>query len=236
MKSIGKALGKEIARIVVILVVIATVVFYLKGNNWFKKIFDGDTEDKYEFVVKRFSKRHELLVAEAAAETTQTQSFNSNTTKDWPDWTKTIADLIVSRKLEVKIPVKTEFKLELADISKNDIDIKNNVLTFKTPLTVKVDSQKEGELEILKASSGIVDKAVDAFTSDKKAMKFLDEKSQNAIYNTSNNVMAQEKYQKKVAKYISQDLEQLLNLKSNDKISVKINVSDLKFENIDPKE
>lgn len=38
MKSIGKALGKEIARIVVILVVIATVVFYLKGNNWFKKM------------------------------------------------------------------------------------------------------------------------------------------------------------------------------------------------------
>ena len=50
------------------------------------------------------------------------------------------------------------------------------------------------------------------------------------------NVMAQEKYQKKVAKYASQDLEKLLNLKSDDKISVKINVSDLKFENIDPKE
>ena len=48
--------------------------------------------------------------------------------------------------------------------------------------------------------------------------------------------MAQEKYQKKVAKYASQDLEKLLNLKSDDKISVKINVSDLKFENIDPKE
>ena len=236
MKSIGKALGKEIARIVVILVVIATVVFYLKGNNWFKKIFDGDTEDKYEFVVKRFSKRHELLVAEAAAESTQTQSFNSNTTKDWPDWTKTIADLIVSRKLEVKIPVKTEFKLELTDISQNDIEIKDNVLTFKNPLTVKVDSQKEGGLEILSSSSGIVDKTVDVVTSNKKAMEFLDEKSQNAIYKTSNNVMAQEKYQKKVAKYASQDLEKLLNLKSDDKISVKINVSDLKFENIDPKE
>ncbi|MCO4624077.1 hypothetical protein Si046_01725 [Streptococcus infantarius subsp. infantarius] len=131
---------------------------------------------------------------------------------------------------------KTEFKLELADISKNDIDIKNNVLTFKNPLTVKVDSQKEGELEILKASSGIVDKAVDVVTSDKKAMEFLDKKSQTAIYETSNDVMKQEKYQKKVAKYISQDLEQLLNLKSNDKISVKVNVSDLKFENIDPKE
>ncbi|WP_293693936.1 hypothetical protein [Streptococcus sp. UBA3373] len=91
MKSIGKALGKEIARILVILAVIAAVVFYLKGNNWFKKIFEGDTEDKYEFVVKRFSKRHELLVAEAAAETTQTQRFNSNATKDWPDWTKKIA-------------------------------------------------------------------------------------------------------------------------------------------------
>lgn len=236
MKSIGKALGKEIARIVVILVVIAAVVFYLKDNNWFKKIFDGGTEAKYESVVKRFSKRNELLVADAAVETRATQNFDSNMTKDWPDWTKTIADLIVSRKLEVKIPVKTEFKLELADISQNDIEIEDKVLTFKTPLTVKVDSQKEGELEILKASSGIVDKAVDVVTSDKKAMEFLDKKSQTAIYETSNDVMKQEKYQKKVAKYISQDLEQLLNLKSNDKISVKVNVSDLKFENIDPKE
>ena len=236
MKSIGKALGKEIARILVILAVIAAVVFYLKDNNWFKKIFEGDTEAKYEFVVKRFSKRNELLVADAAVETTATQSFNSNMTKDWPDWTKIIANVIVSRKLEMKIPVKTEFKLELADISKNDIEIKDKVLTFKNPLTVKVDSQKEGDLEILSSSSGLVDKAADFVTSNKKAMEFLDEKSQNAIYKTSNNVMAQEKYQKKVAKYISQDLEQLLNLKSNDKISVKVNVSDLKFENIDPKE
>ncbi len=236
MKSIGKALGKEIARIVVILVVIAAVVFYLKDNNWFKKIFDGDTEAKYEYVVKRFSKKNELLVADAEVDMTATQTFNPNATKDWPDWTKTIANVIVSRKLEMKIPVKTEFKLELADISKNDIDIKNNVLTFKNPLTVKVDSQKEGDLEILSSSSGIVDKAVDVVTSNKKAMEFLDKKSQTAIYKTSNDVMAQEKYQKKVAKYISQDLEQLLNLKSNDKISVKVNVSDLKFENIDPKE
>ena len=51
MKSIGKSLGKEIARILVILAVIAAVVFYLKGNNWFKKIFEGDTEAKYEHVV-----------------------------------------------------------------------------------------------------------------------------------------------------------------------------------------
>ena len=121
-------------------------------------------------------------------------------------------------------------------IAQNDIEIKDNVLTFKNPLTVKVDSQKEGGLEILSSSSGIVDKTVDVVTSNKKAMEFLDEKSQNAIYKTSNNVMAQEKYQKKVAKYASQDLEKLLNLKSDDKISVKINVSDLKFENIDPKE
>ena len=143
-------------------------------------------------------------MADAAVETTATQSFNSNMTKDWPDWTKTIADLIVSRKLEVKIPVKTEFKLELADISQNDIEIKDKVLTFKTPLTVKVDSQKEGDLEILSSSSGIVDKAVDVVTSNKKAMEFLDKKSQTAIYKTSNDVMKQEKYQKKVAKYISQ--------------------------------
>ncbi|MCW8521787.1 hypothetical protein OQH00_09145 [Streptococcus macedonicus] len=88
MKSIGKALGKEIARIVVILVVIAAVVFYLKENNCFKKIFGGDTEAKYEYVVKRFSKKNELLVADAAVDKTATQTFNSNATKDWPDWTK----------------------------------------------------------------------------------------------------------------------------------------------------
>lgn len=88
MKSIGKALGKEIARIVVILIVIAAVVFYLKENNGFKKIFGGDTEAKYEHVVKRFSKKNELLVADAAVDTTATQTFNSNATKDWPDWTK----------------------------------------------------------------------------------------------------------------------------------------------------
>ena len=236
MKSIGKALGKEIARILVILAVIAAVVFYLKDNNYFKKIFEGDTEAKYEFVVKCFSKKNELLVADAAVDATANQTFNSNATKDWPEWTKNIADLIVSRELEVKVPVKTEFKLELADVSKSDIEIKDNVLTFKTPLTVKVDSQKEGELEILNSSSGIVDKATDLVTSSKKAMEFLDEQSQKAIYKTSDRVMKEKNYQKKVAKYASQDLEKLLNLNSDSKISVKVNVSDLKFENIDPKE
>ena len=47
--------------------------------------------------------------------------------------------------------------------------------------------------------------------------------------------MDNDKRQEKVAKYAEESLESLLNLNSDKKISVKINKSDLKFVNIDPK-
>lgn len=137
--------------------------------------------------------------------------------------------------MKVEIPVKTEFKLELEKLSSSDVTIKNDVLTFNSPVTVNVDSQQEGESKIEKSSNGLVDKAVDAFTASKKAQEFLSEKSQDAIYATSKHVMDNDKRQEKVAKYAEESLESLLNLNSDKKISVKINKSDLKFVNIDPK-
>lgn len=89
----------------------------------------------------------------------------------------------------MEIPVKTEFKLELEGLDKDDILIENHVLTFKKPLTVYVDSQKNGETTIKSSSSGILDKGVDLITGSKKAMEFLEEKSQDVIYATSEKVM-----------------------------------------------
>ena len=64
-------------------------------------------------------------------------------------------------------------------------------------------------------------------------MEFLEEKSQDAIYATSENVMNDMERREKVAKYAEEALENLLNLNSEQKIDVKINVENLTFINID---
>ncbi|WP_260357087.1 hypothetical protein [Lactococcus cremoris] len=82
-------------------------------------------------------------------------------------------------------------------------------------MIVKVDSQQTGNSKISNASNGIIDKAVDLWTSGSKAQEFLGEQSQDSIYETSNFVMRDKGRQKKVAKYASEDLESLLNLNSD---------------------
>ena len=99
--------------------------------------------------------------------------------------------------------------------------------------TVYVDSQKNGETTIKNSSSGLLDMGVDLITGSKKAMEFLEEKSQDAIYATSENVMNDMERREKVAKYAEEALENLLNLNSEQKIDVKIDVENLNFENID---
>lgn len=112
---------------------------------------------------------------------------------------------------------------------------KKSGLTFKKPLIVKVDSQQTGNSKISNASNGIIDKAVDLWTSGSKAQEFLGEQSQDSIYETSNFVMRDKGRQKKVAKYASEDLESLLNLNSDKHIKVKLSSDNLKFFNIDSK-
>lgn len=228
MKTLGKSLANKIATIIILAVLFGGVVWYFKG-----RVGGGTTSAEYSFVIKRFSKKHQLLIADADVATMSKKQFDDDLTKDWPEWTKWLADLIVSRKVVMEIPVKTEFKLELEGLDKDDILIENHVLTFKKPLTVYVDSQKNGETTIKSSSSGILDKGVDLITGSKKAMEFLEEKSQDVIYATSENVMNNKERQEKVAKYAEEALENLLNLNSEQNIDVKIDVKNLTFKNID---
>ncbi len=108
-------------------------------------------------------------------------------------------------------------------------------LTFKSPLIVKVDSQQTGEIEIDKSSNGLVDKVVDAWTSGKESQKFLSKNSQDAIYETSNYVLNNNNRKEKVAEYASQDLEDLINLNSDQHLKVNISKNNLKFVNVDSK-
>lgn len=230
MKTLGKAIANKIAAVIVVVLVVVGIGFWGKTQ-----LFGGTTSAEYQFVIKRFSKKSQLVVADADVATTANKEFNADMTKDWPKWADFIADLIVSRKVTLEIPVKTEFKLDLEGLGKEDISISNNVLTFKKPLTVYVDSQQEGESNVKKSSSGILDKGVDLVTGSQKAMEFLEEKSQDAIYATSDEVMNSKKRQEKVAKFSEEALENLLNLNSEQKLDVQISVKDLEFKNIDPK-
>ncbi len=228
MKTLGKVLANKIATIIILVILFGGAFWYVKG-----RVGVGTTSSEYSFVIKRFSKKNQLLIADADVATTSEKEFDAELTKDWPEWTKWIADVIVSRKVVMEIPVKTEFKLELEGLDKDDIHIENQVLTFKKSLTVYVDSQKNGETTIKNSSSGLLDMGVDLITGSKKAMEFLEEKSQDAIYATSENVMNDMERREKVAKYAEEALENLLNLNSEQKIDVKIDVENLNFENID---
>ncbi len=228
MKTLGKVLANKIATIIILVILFGGAFWYVKG-----RVGVGTTSSEYSFVIKRFSKKNQLLIADADVTTTSEKQFDAELTKDWPEWTKWIADVIVSRKVVMEIPVKTEFKLELEGLDKDDIHIENQVLTFKKSLTVYVDSQKNGETTIKNSSSGLLDMGVDLITGSKKAMEFLEEKSQDAIYATSENVMNDMERRDKVAKYAEEALENLLNLNSEQKIDVKIDVENLTFVNID---
>lgn len=223
MKKIGKA-----TIVIVLGLVIVSVLYYTRNQQ------KNHVSENYSFVIKRFEKKSELVVADADVETNPKKTFQSKTLEEWPGWTKTITKFFRSRSLTLKIPVKTEFKLQLANLSKKDVTIKENVLTFNKPLTVNVDSQQNGKSKI-DSSAGLLDRVVDAFTAGKKAQEFLEENSQDTIYKTSDKVMNNKGRQEKVATYAEEALENLLNLNSDKKIDVKIKSSDLKFVNVDPK-
>lgn len=115
--------------------------------------------------------------------------FNSKPLKNWPSWTKPLTSIFVGRCLTLEVPITTEFKLNLSYVTSKYVSIKNNILTFTKPLIVKVASQQTGNPKISNASNGIIDKAVELWTSASKAQGFLSEQSQDFIYKTSNFVM-----------------------------------------------
>ena len=226
---------KKIATNVITFIIIAAIVIggIIIYRGYKKK---NEITAEYEFVIKKFEKKSELVVGDAAIETSAKQEFTSDATKDWPSWTEPIVKTFVGRTIELKIPVKTEFKIVLKDISKDDIRIdKHNNLIFTKPLTVNVDSQIEGEIEIINSKSGLVDKTVDVLTAGKKAQEFFSEKSVDAVYSTSEHVMKDKKAIEKVVEASEEALENVLNISSDKEIKVVLTAKDLKFVNIDPK-
>nr|WP_011107046.1 hypothetical protein [Lactococcus lactis]CAD79464.1 hypothetical protein [Lactococcus lactis subsp. lactis bv. diacetylactis] len=222
MKTIGKSVANKIALLIVLVGLLGLGWWYLKNHN----PFNGSAKTQYSFVVKKFSKDISFSSG-ADVETTQNQEFTNNELAKWPEWTKVVTKFFVGRSLTAKIPIKTEFKIELSSITRKDIEIKNNVLTFKEPLLVKVDSQQTGDIKIDQSTNGLVDKVVDGWTSGKEAQKFLSEKSTEAVYATSDYVLIMKNRKEKVAKYASQDLEDLLNLNSDKHLKVNMSKNDL---------
>lgn len=233
MKTIGKYLAKKVAGIILLVGLLAIGILLVQKQ--FSGAFSGSHTAQYEFVIKRFEAESKLVVAGAEVDTTADHTFENDELKEWPDWTQPITKFFVSRELTVEIPIQTEFKLVLKGIDKSDITVQNNTLTFKKPLVVEVDSQQVGNVTLSKSSNGLVDKAVDVFTSGQKAQEFLNEKSQEAIYKTSEEVLNDAERQEKVAAFAETALENLLNLNSEEKLEVEIEVSDLNFQIVDKK-
>ena len=226
---------KKIVINVVSFIIIVGILFggFLIYKNYKK---NKEIMAEYNYVIKKLSKKSELVVADAAIETSAKKEFTSDSTKGWPSWTEPIVKTVVGRTIELKIPVKTEFKIVLEGITKDSVVIdRNNILKFKKPLTVNVDSQIEGKIEILNSKSGIIDKTVDVLTAGQKAQEFFSEKSEDAVYSTSEHVMNDSNSINKVIKYAEESLEDILNVSSDKKIDVVLTNKDLVFVNIDPK-
>ena len=226
---------KKIVINVVSFIIIVGILFggFLIYKNYKK---NKEIMAEYNYVIKKLSKKSELVVADAAIETSAKKEFTSDSTKGWPSWTEPIVKTVVGRTIELKIPVKTEFKIVLEGITKDSVVIdRNNILKFKKPLTVNVDSQIEGKIEILNSKSGIIDKTVDVITAGQKAQEFFSEKSEDAVYSTSEHVMNDSNSINKVIKYAEESLEDILNVSSDKKIDVVLTNKYLVFVNIDPK-
>lgn len=226
---------KKIVVNVVSFIIIVGVVFggFLIYKNYKK---NKEIKAEYNYVIKKLSKKSELVVADAAIVTSAKKEFTSDATKGWPSWTEPIVKAVMSRTIELKIPIKTEFKIVLEGITKDSVIIdRNNILKFKKPLTVNVDSQIEGKIEILNSKSGIIDKTVDVVTAGQKAQEFFSEKSEDAVYSTSEHVLNDTKSIDKVIKYAEEALEDILNVSSDRKIDVKLTKNDLVFVNVDSK-
>ncbi|NQH33812.1 hypothetical protein HO665_06190 [Streptococcus suis] len=233
MKTVGKFFAKKLASLLVVLLVLVIGVIWFRNSifAWFR----GTHTIQYEFVIKRFEQETKLIVAGADVETTANHTFENNKMKEWPDWTEPITKLFVGREMSVEIPVQTEFKLDLEGLTKDDIRIEDNTLTFKNSLTVEVDSQQHGEIKISNNSNGLIDKAVDVFTAGQKAQEFLSDKSQEAIYKTSEYVLNDAERQEKVVGFAENSLESLLNLNSDEKLEVDLFLDDLNFVIVDKK-
>lgn len=231
MKNLIKNTANKIVTILIIIALFALTGYYFKDK--IVSLFGGTTDGEYSYVIKRFSKQVELVVADAETETKRHQTFENKSLKDWPDWTEPITKLFIGRDMKVEVLVGTEFKINLRNITSEDITIENRVLKFKKPLEMEVDSQQIGNVKIADQSSGVIDKAVDLVTSSKKAQEFLAEKTDETVYNTSKYILKKKKVD--IYKASEEALSSIININSKEKIKVHLNKNDLIFKIKDKK-
>ena len=225
---------KRVVQNVITFMIIAVII--MGGFSIYRSYkHNKELEKTYDFVISKFTEKNELVVADATVDTNAKKTFTPEATKEWPSWIQPLVKLVSSRRIELKIPVKTEFKLVLNEIDKDDISIKDNKVTFRKPLTVNVDSQIEGDVEIVNSSNGLLDKAADMLTSGKSAQEFLNEEAQDTVYDTSEYIMEDKDTIKKVVKSAQKSLEEILNISSSSNISVELTEDDLTFVNVDKK-
>ena len=149
---------KRVVQNVITFMIIAVII--MGGFSIYRSYkHNKELEKTYDFVISKFTEKNELVVADATVDNNAKKTFTPEATKEWPSWIQPLVKLVSGRRIELKIPVKTEFKLVLNEIDKDDISIKDNKVTFKKPLTVNVDSQIEGDVEIVNSSNGLLDKA-----------------------------------------------------------------------------
>ena len=179
---------KRVVQNVITFLIIAIII--MGGFSIYRSYkHNKELERTYDFVINKFTDKNELVVADATVDTNAKKTFTPEATKEWPSWMQPLVRLVAGRRVELKIPVKTEFKLVLTNLDKDDISIKDNKVTFRKKLTVNVDSQIDGEVSIINASNGLLDKTVDVLTSGKSAQEFLNEKAQDTVYDTSEYIM-----------------------------------------------
>lgn len=229
MNKMTKKLTKLLLPLLLIIALAGGLGYFFRDQ--LTHLFGGTTTTDYNYVIKRFDKQVQLVVADAETDTTRKQTFTSDHFMEWPRWTETITRFFIGRDMEVLIPVTTEFKIDLDGISKKDITIKDKMVTFNKPLTVYVDSQQNGKLKIKKQSNGLVDKAVDVATSGTKAQEFLEDKIDETVYNTSAFVLSEKK--DKIIKASENALTSILNINSDKEIKVHLTEEDLHFKNKD---
>lgn len=231
MKKLTKLKVKNTTLIVVTLSTLFLGCNVLLSMNLLKE----NTRSDYAYVLKEFVKKNKNIFPKSITVTKAEKYFSNADIKKWPVWLQTIISIFIGRDLSLQIPIETKFILDLSTLTSDDIIIQNNTLMFKKRITIKVSSQQFGSIKVIRTSNSFIDKFVDIGLSGSKVQKFFTNESLSIIHGTSDRLKDNKQIRKKVAKYISENLEKIINMSLKENLKIELEEDDLIFENIDNK-
>ena len=88
MKQIRNRLTKILVPLLVLVALTCGLGFFFRDQ--LTHLFGGTTTADYNYVLKRFDKQIQLVVADAETDTTRKQTFQNDNLTEWPSWTETI--------------------------------------------------------------------------------------------------------------------------------------------------